>query len=169
MKTIIYSVLAMILVTSCAKDGDTGPQGPPGANGNANIKSVSFSVSPGDWSTYGTPGSANHGKYYQKSIPQITNTIMFTGMVMGYLVNNDFEGNLPVTLYPASNYHVQINGFHGVGAYEVGIYQSNLSTPNIVGTFSFRVVIADGTLRAMNPDLDWNNYQEVKKRFNFVD
>jgi len=63
----IIAISAM-MISGCAKDGATGPQGPAGKNGVANITTSPFTAIPGAWSN---PSSG----YYDFSVadPDITN------------------------------------------------------------------------------------------------
>jgi hypothetical protein len=164
----IFSVLLgmVILITSCAKDGDTGPQGPAGLNGNANIKSFQFTVAPGDWQIYGSPGTPSHSLFYEEPISEITSEIMSSGMVTCYIVSAGYNVALPLVLPVNSSVFANFYYAFTVGTLEVDVNWSDLTTPNFGGNYDFRVVVADGTLRAMNPDLNWKDYYAVSKRFN---
>jgi hypothetical protein len=49
MKNLLFSVLIILLISSCAKDGETGPAGPAGQDGNANVQVEVFTVNVDDW------------------------------------------------------------------------------------------------------------------------
>jgi hypothetical protein len=167
----VYTIPLLIvtmLISSCAKDGDTGPTGATGADGNANVKAISFSVSPGSWNTAGSSGQVGHIKYYEKNISEITQDIIDNGMVITYLVDNGYDIMLPLTLF-AGNYDINFTAGAKVGTLEIDVAFSDLSTPNIVGTSNFKAVIVDGTVRMQNLDLNWNDYKAVSQRFNIED
>jgi hypothetical protein len=51
MNKLIYliAIAGIIVLQSCGKDGAPGATGPAGANGNANVSEITFSVAPGSW------------------------------------------------------------------------------------------------------------------------
>lgn len=173
---------AVLTLTGCAKDGETGPAGPAGKDGtngvgqdgqdgqdgNANVQHFSFQVNPGDWSTYGSAGTTGHALYYEKSISQITQDILDNGLVMTYLVTGNYNLAMPTVIYTPS-YQVQYLFAATVGTLEIDIQLSTLQTPTVSGSFNFKCVVIDGTVRAMNPDLDWHNYDQVKNRLGLQD
>lgn len=162
---------AVLTLAGCAKDGETGPAGKDGANGlngNANVQHFSFSINPGDWSTYGTPGNTGHGLYYERNIPEITQDIIDNGLVKTYILTGGYQIALPTIIYTPS-YQIQYFDASSVGTLEIDLLLSNLATPTVSGSFSFKCIIIDGTVRAMNPDIDWNNYNQVKSRLNIAD
>lgn len=168
---ILSIAFTVLLFTSCSKDGDTGPQGPQGTpgsngiNGNANVKSFQFTAVPGDWSNFGTPGQSGHCKFVEKFYAEITQEIFDTGTVLGYVRDGNYWVALPYTGF-ASTGQIYLSPIYRPNYFEVDFYLSTLQTPNITTSFDFKIVIVDGTAKIANQDLDWNNYELVKNRFN---
>jgi hypothetical protein len=46
---------------------------------------------------------------------------------------------------------------------EVDVQLANLQTPIINSNYVFKVVAVSGYYRKAHPDINWNNYSEVKK------
>jgi hypothetical protein len=52
------------------------------------------------------------------------------------------------------------------GSFELIVQDDDLLQPNAPGTWTVRAVAVSGAQRSANSDLDWNNYEAVKERFN---
>lgn len=156
----------VIMFSSCAKDGETGPQGPAGPQGaqgpqgNANVKSDLAMVS--NW-IY----DSNSAKWVATIIDNnITQEIADRGMVMVYLVESGSNIALPVTLYPSGTYSRTINYFYSQQQVTINIGDSDKIQPGHPGTVTFRVVKIAPAARKANPNVDWTDYNQVKKCLN---
>jgi hypothetical protein len=166
MKNILMiALLIPMLISSCAKDGDTGPQGPPGPASTL-VKTMSFTLTPGDWQTSGSPGLPNHALYVPIFLSAIDQDIMNTGAVIGYIGSTDFGFSIfPFVDYLQGGLQSEYRCAYLLNTFEVNVHNSDYSTPTVSQDMEIRVVIIDGSGRAMNPDINWNNYSEVANRF----
>jgi len=163
MKKIILFAAFTALLSGCAKDGDPGAQGPAG---NANVKSFSFSTTPGSWITNGTVGQSNHAKYVEFSIPEITQDILDDGMVLVYWDLGTGINPLPTVLPLSSSVFMNMFTYSSLGKVEVDLQLSDLQTPNTTGVnWSYKVVVASGFNRITHPEIDWKNYNSVSSLF----
>jgi hypothetical protein len=162
LKSILAICILSILITSCAKDGETGPQGsqgPQGAagtNGSANVSSFTFSISSSAWIN----GSGDVF-YYVKShaISDVTGSA-----VIVYI--KDPFGNW--TAMPVSNWLYVGDQFiyrYNSGGFELDYYYSTRPS----STRYFKAVIIPPSSRAENPNVNYYNYEEVKTTFKLED
>ena len=166
---LMFLVSGSLAITSCGRDGDPGAQGPAGPKGNANVKNWFLSTISTDWQTFGTPGNTNHSKYVTFSIPELTSTYVDNGMVLVYLNQNGFYTPLPITA-PTGTNNVLFFNYVSIGNVEIDIQLSDLSTPNTANAnYDFKVVAVAGSVKLANPNLNWKDYNEVKKRLNLVE
>jgi hypothetical protein len=179
----IIAVLLGITFASCQK-GDTGPTGSAGTNGsngtngssgtngtngtngvngNANVQSIRFNVGTSGWTNYGTFGINN------VSVPQITQAIIDSGLIISYWVfyNSTFSDTVDLELpFTDGNVSKAYYPYFSLGHY--GLEIDNFGHPFITPTtpYNIRLVLATAHARHANPNLDWNNYEAVKQRFN---
>lgn len=147
-----------VIFNSCKKNKSTG----------ANVKTKTFSVT--TWSNDGTSWYANHAN------SDITSEIQSSGTVDLFFSSDGGSRwqALPFTLYNGSsaNYFWFYN--YSTGNVQVGWTFNGVglgADPNTKygTTCMFKVVCISAATRAKNPDLDWKNYNEVKKRFHLTD
>lgn len=164
MKKLLYLFVGSLLLTSCAKDGEDGKQGPAG---NANVHSFDFSVTPGDWLTSGTAGSVDHAKYVELTVPEVTQDIIDNGMVVTYIELAGYYIQMPTSLPASSTVAVNFFTAFKTGIVEVDLQLSNLQTPNTASAnYTFKVVVADGVARVTHPEVNWHDINQVKEVFN---
>jgi hypothetical protein len=173
------AVAGSCLLNSCGKDGETGPSGTNGAagtngtngtNGNANVKTTILTVLSADWS-----GTALNKSTGVLSAPNITQSILDSGLVLVYVkapgigLNGNFI-QTPVLYFGSSTatcYHV----INGVGGLKLTCYDPNPSSSFVLtpSPMTVKVVTATAHMRMANPNLDWSNYNDVKKALNLQD
>lgn len=182
MKNLFLLLLSAAILTlaGCAKDGDTGPAGPAGKdgtngtngtdgqNGNANVQVVNYTIQSWEWTVYGTAGQAGHSIYHEHQISQINQDIIDNGLVMQYLKLTTEIATLPYT-FNQNGYLALYNTYYGNGYAAVDVSTSTLQTFQFNQAINIKCVIVDGTLRAMNPDLDWSDYDQVRQRLQLQD
>ena len=158
--TICLLIAGATTFSNCAKDGAVGPAGKDGNDGNANV--VSSSITSGSWSFV----SPSWSQYFTYSA--ITQDILNNGAVLVYVAEGVNYYQLPYTFYPSSSYSRTYNYVHYLGGLKVYVTDSDLNTPE-PGTLKFKVVVIEASGLMKNPNVDLNNYQEVKKAFNLKD
>ena len=155
MKTkFILGVLAltMFAVSSCKKpkDGETGPKG---ADGNANVI-ASNPVTVSSWTASGTAWSAN--------IPfsEVTSDVVNTGTVQVFIQYGSSWWALP-----------DINGVNSTSfGFSTGLVKllnvdsDGSATPN-PGTQVFRIVVIPSRTMLEHPDVNFQDYEALKKVF----
>ncbi|MBS1647830.1 MAG: hypothetical protein JST67_10865 [Bacteroidetes bacterium] len=158
-KTIATAFAACALIFSSCQKGATGPQGPAGTNGAANISSSIYTITPGTWSA-GIMG----GYTASFSDASITNPdkdaiqVYVSGVSSGYWL-----------AIPGSN--LFSNGDNMTYSYISGQialdYYGVTSAPS--STIYAKVVVIPPTQRRAHPHVNYNNYNEVKAVFNLKD
>jgi hypothetical protein len=153
-------ILLSVLFLACAgEDGATGPQGP---SGNANVKSMTATIT--SWSQSGTSWNAAIG------VSMITAAIVSKGAVTVFLSNGGGGWEqLPLTIYPSSSYSSTMTAVHYVGGVTIHVFDSDKQLPIEPGTCVFKIVAIAGSEIARNPDLDLTDYEELAKRYNLGD
>lgn len=164
MKTLFKKlfVLFLILTTfSCSEDGATGATGPAGADGNANvIGTTDFTILPTDWQTLGNL------KYINLQNNGITQSIVNSGIVMVYQKSN--TGN-SYTALPFSYQGIDRGFTFGLNYLQITLSPYNNSSISITANTTIRAVIISASNRMANPNVNWNNYQEVKNALKLKD
>ena len=166
-----------LIFSSCKKDpgpkGDTGSQGPAGpagtngtngingTNGNANV--VSSSITTASW-TYVAPSWEMSFTY-----PAINQDILDNGAVLVYVKSGSNYYQLPYTFYPSSSYSRTYTFVHYLGGLKVFVTDSDLTQPTNPGTLTFKVVAIAASGKMANPNLNYDDYNAVKKAFNLQD
>lgn len=164
MKTLFKKlfVLFLILTTfSCSEDGATGATGQAGADGNANvIGTTDFTILPTDWQTLGNL------KYINLQNNGITQSIVNSGIVMVYQKSN--TGN-SYTALPFSYQGIDRGFTFGLNYLQITLSPYNNSSISITANTTIRAVIIPASNRMANPNVNWNNYQEVKDALKLKD
>ncbi|MES2141103.1 MAG: hypothetical protein V4511_15460 [Bacteroidota bacterium] len=153
----LIMVLTTMSVISCKKGNEAGP--------TVTVTSKTYSVP--TWSSSSTRW------YTQLSVPELTSGNINTAAVQVYFgLDNTNWTALPNTVVSSTNYFmgymttvgtVQVNwDYNGIG---IG------SSPNTFysATSLFKVVVIPPAAIVANPDLDLNNYNTVKAKFNIAD
>ncbi len=148
-KILVLMAAATMLFSGCAKDGDTGPAGPAGQDGNANVKSLTFTITPGQWQT-----TSAQNKYVEITVPEITQDILDNGMIITYFKTNGTLVQLPFTVYSGTIPLSQIPSFElGKAAVDLLTNTSGtISTPST--NYEYKVVISSGSRFANPKELD---------------
>lgn len=150
--------IALFSTVSCKKEG---PRGPAGATGNANVHSMIDTVS--TWTS--NPPSYKGTISYS----EITQDIIDNGAVLVYLsTGSNTYSQLPLTEYLSSSTSRSYEVETSVGQAVIIVSESDLITTN-PGTLVFKVVTIAGSARKANPDLNYSNYEDVKKAFHLAD
>ena len=138
-----------LFATSCTKTGPVGPQGP---TGNANvIGEDAFTVS--SWTLSGASYSATF------SDPNLTNDVYNYGSFELYKLYSTIGWtNLP----DVDGKTTTVFNFRP-GYFDVYVYNTDGTTPAYPGTVTFRAVVIPSSYRQANPNTNWKNYSEAMK------
>ena len=158
-----FALVCGLLFTGCKK-GDTGPAGPAGTNGtNGNANVVSSSITSSNW-VYSSPSWGISFTY-----PAITQDIIDKGAVLVYLKVGSAYNQLPLTIYQSATYSSTYEVSTIVGGLTIFATDSDLTQPNNPGSKTFKIVVIAASQRMANPNVNYGNYNEVKKAFNLKD
>jgi len=167
MKTLFLktvSLLFIFMLFSCSKDGATGATGatgPSGANGNANvIGTTDYTIQANDWL------SSGNTKYVNLINNSITQSIVNSGIVMIYQKSSTSSSYTPLPF--------SYLGFNSTFSFSLNSVQLQLSYNNgsaftISSSMTIRAVIISASNKMANPNVNWNNYEEVKDVFKLKD
>jgi hypothetical protein len=143
-KTLTFFFAAIVLVgSSCSKD----------KYGNTDISSDTYTTT---W-TYQDPSY-----YCDLNVPEITQDIVDNGAVFVYMSNgNSAWTALPCTIPIDGSYSSTYTPVHFVGGVRIWKTDTDLLTLD-PGSSTFKVVVVSDHGLAKRPNLDWENYNEVK-------
>ena len=139
-KTFYFSAILFVMVSFCVisfsscKKGDTGPQGPAGSNGVANIQTTTVTTNSNAWVLDNTDNSYN----YTITVSGITQSVVDKGTVQVFV--GDGTGKQWGAL-PLSYGTVQFNYSFLVGQVEIEITLSSGAVPNNPGGQQFKIVV----------------------------
>ncbi len=159
-------VVATAMFSGCAKDGATGPQGPAGTNGSANVNTALFNVTPGQWNN---PSSG----YYNFGIADADITNSDNDVVMVYMLSGQTGGSDTWVSLPISNWFVSGDDMYftyfgsSSAAGEIALYYNSSSAQS--STLTFKAVVIPPAARMANTNVNLKNYEEVKAAFNLQD
>ncbi len=165
--TALVALILSFSLSSCKKEeGPAGPTGPAGAPGNANVKNMTIFVNANEW-VY-KPGLCE----VTKLVPEITADIVNKGAVMVY-TEGTTTGSwdaLPTTsaganLTLAFGYTIEAGKLHLYVTFD-----SNTTLPGgTLASSNFKLVLIAGSARNANPNVNHNNYEEVKVAYQLAD
>jgi len=162
LKLILILLLGVLFITGCKKEG------PPGADGNANVDYSTQTVTSWGWSS----------PYYYANLPmpELTSANINTAAVMVYFTSTGSAWvALPYTQYNSPNQNY-IMGFNtSVGQVQITwFYDTSLFDGDDPNTYygtnlQFKIVVIPPAVMLANPDLDLRDYEDVKNRFKIKD
>ncbi|MEO8590051.1 MAG: hypothetical protein ABI432_11810 [Flavobacteriales bacterium] len=162
-KTTLSLFVSALLLSSCAKDGEDGATGP---QGNANVQTTTFSVSPGDWAPFGTSGQVGYGYGVNWNTSIVTDAIANNGAVLLYLKSGtDRWVALPVTIPEGSTWNKTWLYSFGPQSVQIEVYDDDQLTvaPNQVHEFKIVAIANSGMI--LDGGVDVNNYEAVSRYF----
>lgn len=161
----IIIVALTTFMGSCTKEGAKGETGASGVNGNANVKSTTFTVFASDWQT--ATGSFPP-LFVNRTEPLITADIANSGAVMLYMQSTSSTQwqALPYT-FPTSSSSTMYRFWHSENTLQINIYEES-GTPT-AATRTFKMVVMSSSARLANPNIDYTDYEQVKATFNLED
>lgn len=160
LKTIIIIITLTLFTQGCTKKGEVGPAG---KDGSSNVSSTVFQASSWSWS------SPNY--YVNFNVPEITGDNLTSAAIMVYFTKDNTKWTaLPFTQYNSpSNYFMGFNT--SINRVQITwIYDSSLSqgdNPNVYYgvAVQYKVVVIPKAAKDAHPNVNLNNYSEVKKAF----
>lgn len=161
-------VLTLGLTVSSCKKAEQGPKGEDGKNGNANVKTKIYTVTPGQWN-----GNSTTAYQVTVNVPEISNAE--TEAVIIYY-SDAASGNswYPLaTEYSTSGSGASLSVFQFVGSIKTGrldlswvdYYSSAYHAPS--GTLYFKIVVIPPA--KVISSVDTKNYSQVKAAYNLKD
>jgi hypothetical protein len=164
-KLIALLLVAVSVTFSSCKKGETGPQGPSGKDGNANVKNLTIFVNANEW--VNKPGVSE----VTKVVPEITADIVNKGAIMIYTEgNNSGQWEALPTTWPdpsitvALGYTIEAGKLHLSATFDV----NGTLSPGTLQSSNFKVVLIAGSARAANPNVNLQNYPEVQTAYNLT-
>ncbi len=156
-------IISSLILNSCQKTEN----GTPGKDGNSNVISKLYTINSSNWLNNGTRW------YTFLTVSDLTTSNINSAAVQLFFgtTNNNWVA-VPYTEIATSNYFM---GFITSPNYIQVTWENNISlgnNPNIfysITTVNFKVVIIPPTARLSHPNLDLNNYNEIKKAFKLPD
>lgn len=118
-------------VSACTKEGKQGPAG------NANVRSVSFSIQTTDWKYQAGIAAL------EQQVPEISADIYNKGSVAVYWNIDNKWVALPVT-YPKDSITQSMGYDYSTGKLRIFVTNSNGKTPDSLGTAIYRAVVISG-------------------------
>jgi len=158
----LFAFTAMFVVAgfSSCKKGDKGDTGPQGAQGNANVQTYSFTVASSSWTLIGNEYDATI------TVPALTQNVLDKGLVSVFTsADATHWSGLPLSFQGREiNFVLSLSTVSLVYTLDNG--SSPSSPPN---NNQFKVIIVPGSSRLANPNVNWNDYKEVKAALNLRD
>ena len=155
-KIVFYLLFSLsVLFFSCEDDGEMGPQGPQGPsgptgeNGTIEIYSKTFTISQNDWYNYST--SANSNDSAVVSIPEITQAILDSGMIVCYKLDGNKYKSMPFSQFNGLS-EKTFQFYYYLGNLVITC-NSNFVGGNNLGNETFKAVVANGHLRIMPEEI----------------
>jgi len=97
----------------------------------------------------------------------ITQDVLDNGAVLVYLnASNNNWNQLPLTIYTSSSFSSTLQVSNSLGNVRIFWTDSDLTQPSTPPSLTFKVVVLTPKILSENPDLDLNNYEEVKSLIN---
>ena len=162
---LISSILTTFSCTKEGKQGETGLAGTNGANGadgvdgNSNVLSESFTMIPSQWTTSGLV------TFFSRPTPLLTNNIVNNGVVILY-VESSTPNQWFALPFAISSYNMR----YLFSENNLLVQIAGVSFPQTVSTdMNFRLVVFESSAIIKHPNIDYNNYYEVKGAFNLKD
>ncbi len=153
-KLLILSLLFAVVLFGCAKDGEPGPPGKDGIDGNANVVSISKTIIPEEWIMTGTEG-VDLMCYASINVPEITSSILNSGTVIVFNSwdNGTFFEALPSTYY-FGEFDTNLTYTYDLSRVTIWVADSDLLTVPPGFDLSIRIVVISGNLATSNLNLE---------------
>ena len=173
-------MLAILLMTSCGKEGPMGPmgpmgpqgpQGPAGEDGYVNVASSTVTVFPDDWYWDETSWRVDF------DYDAVNSDIYNSGVVLVYMESDNTWRQIPMTFY-YTDYDNQGNLIYCSSSLETSFYVGGVSVFWTENDFydgyrpdehRFRLVAISTSYYNAHPDLDYSDYNVLKEALELAD
>ncbi len=172
LKLILAMTTIVVFFASCTKKGEPGAQGPAGQNGtdgNANVHSFNYRIT-----AWGYDGNYYYSDLTASEGLSISASDIANGALMSY-IETTAGWTLLTYAYPLGSNGTQFyRAYFDVNNFLIRVNNSNSSSdaPYLTATPSsprgIKIVVIP-QLRMAQTDIDWSNYQDVKREFNLAD
>jgi hypothetical protein len=184
MKKIILFVFASFLLACEAPVGDVGPQGAAGVAGAKGDKGDTgqkgtFNAVVSDWATALNWFSSSNGVTHVHNFaePKVTQQVIDKGLILGfYRPDGENESGLVLPIPDeTANYSLGIAGFmpfgQGTVSLALNFRNAGVANPNLEDWKKIKVrwIIVPPASTGRLKNVDWENYNEVKKALNIQD
>lgn len=183
MRKIIIFIFASFLISCKAPVGDIGPQGAAGAAGTKGDKGETgqkgtFSAIVSPWVTTDkwTVFTTNISYLSQFSEPKLTQQILDKGLLLGFYrpAGEDESGVVLPIPDETANYSLGMSGFmnktEGNISIKLAFRSAAVRNPNLEDwNVKVRWIIVPPSSTGRLKNVDWENYNEVKKALNIQD
>ncbi|MEM6631957.1 MAG: hypothetical protein AAF694_19930 [Bacteroidota bacterium] len=170
----IFTLITLLALAFAACEGPIGPQGPPGFDGfdgldGVQASSIQYEVIASDWQDIGQPGEDGFFRALDLSVPEITQNIEESGLVLAYYraLDEDPWTFLPLTFVSHNPDFTEVFDF----VYETGFVTLLSSSTDRDGTpyeGTVRIIVAPG-VPVTKTAINYHNYEEVKEIFGLKD
>lgn len=139
--------------------GDKGDNGLNGTNGNANVKTRVATIIPSNWAYDAT----NYFNYVNVNDVDITADIVNSGLVSVFysFVSGEWSA-LPETNYFSDGTSYTMTFNYSVGRVQLQIVSASFTTTTVNVDTYVKIVTIASSVRKANPNVDWNDYNQVK-------
>jgi hypothetical protein len=160
-KIISIALIALVGLTACKKNKDCTPgaMGATGKTGNANVETFIVNTDASSW----TLNVIDYSQNATATVDQINASVMNSGTV------NVFMGDGTGTSWVALPLAYSMNQWnYSYANSQIKFFEtlSNGNAPPNPGILQFKIVVIPPAVKAANPNLNYNNYDEVKAKFN---
>lgn len=148
-------------------NGTNGAVGATGATGNANVQTQTLTFN--TWSHFGTAGQAGDGYQSTQTCSIITPTIVSTGAVLAYFSASTTQWvALPYT-EPNSTWTSHWTYGYLANQFIFQTQDSDFLTVDPSGSPLYVKVVCVASARMGDPNINWSDYNDVKKKLNLPD
>ena len=123
MKKAFFVILTSIALVSCVKEGPRGPRGQQGVPGipgkdGTQINTYYFEVFPNQWKSYGDWGSPGYYCYAEKTLPELSPSVIEEGAVLVYVLFDGYDHQLPYII-PSYDYNYDYGYYSTIIRYDL--------------------------------------------------
>ncbi len=156
----IILLFAVVFAFASCKKGDTGPAGANGTNGNANVTNSTFTVATSSWVLTGNEYDAT------LNVPSINQSIIDKGAVNIY-VSSD---GITWTAMPFSVQGYEFNYNYSLSTVKIAFSLDSGNIPSSApNNDKFKVVVIASSGLIAHPNVNLNNYNDVKAAYQLQD